>query len=127
VMVVAPMPALVASPPFATTATDVRLDVHVTVLVKFCVEESVNVPVAVNCTVPPSGTVGASGDTAIDTSVAGVTVNEAEPDTDPSVALIVDVPVVSAVAVPVAAIVATDGADDDHETSGVITGVVPSE
>ena len=127
VMVVTPIPALVARPPLLITATDVVPELHATVLVRFCVERSVNVPTALNCVVPPSGTVGASGVTAIETSVAGVTVSDADPETEPSVALIVDVPLVSAVAVPVTAIVATAGAEELHETSGVMIGVVPSE
>jgi hypothetical protein len=65
--------------------------------------------------------------TAIDTSVAGVTVRLAAPEIEPRVALMLEVPVVSAVAVPVAAMVATDGVDEVHETSGVMIGVVPSE
>jgi hypothetical protein len=42
------------------------------------VEPSEYVPVAVNCCVSPFGITGASGDTAIDSSTAGVTVNVVE-------------------------------------------------
>jgi hypothetical protein len=127
VIVVRPMPALVARPALLIIATDVVPDVHATVVVRVCVERSLNVPTALYCVVPPSGTVDVSGVTAIETSVAGVTVSAAEPLVAPSVAVIVDEPVVSAEAVPVIATVATAGDEELHETSGVMIGVVPSE
>src|ERR1700694_3549140 len=60
--------------------------------------------------------VGFAGVTAIDDSVAAVTVNVVEPTTAPLVALIVDVPTFHAVANPAALIVAFAGVPDDHVT-----------
>ena len=90
------MPTAMASPlePAAllTDAIVVSDAVHVTEAVRFWVELSVYVPVAVNCWVVPSVMLGLSGVIAIDTSVAAVTVNPVEPETAPSAALIVAVP-----------------------------------
>ena len=44
-----PTPAPVASPDVLIVAVEVVPELHVTVPVKFCVEPSLNVPVAVNC------------------------------------------------------------------------------
>ena len=63
---------------------------------------------AVNCWVSPLATLGLAGVTAIDWSTAAVTVSTVEPLTPPSVALIVEVPVATAVARPAAVIVATE-------------------
>src|ERR1700729_2008196 len=93
---VVPTPAAVASPLEAaallTDAIVVSDEVHVTDAVRFCVELSVYVPVAVNCWVVPSVMLGLSGVIAMDTSVAAVTVNPVEPEIVPSVALIVAAP-----------------------------------
>ena len=56
----------------ATVTAD---ELHVAVLVRFCVVPSLKVPVAVNCWVPPFGTDGFAGVTATDTSVAAVPVS----------------------------------------------------
>jgi hypothetical protein len=93
---VVPTPAAVASPlePLALLieAIVVSDDAHVTDAVRFCVELSVYVPVAVNCCVVLSVMLGLIGDIAIDTSVAAVTVNPVEPEIVPIVAVIVVVP-----------------------------------
>ena len=47
---------------------------------------------AVNCCVRPAATDGAAGVTEIDVNTAAVTVNVAEPVTEPEVAVIVVVP-----------------------------------
>lgn len=60
-------------------ATPVLLELQVTVVVRFCVLLSEKVPVAVNCSVPVVPMVGFAGVTAIDTSVAAVTVSVADP------------------------------------------------
>src|SRR5207253_2111344 len=95
-IVVVPMLAPVARPllPAAllTVATFALDEAHVTVAVRSCVEPSVYVPVAVNCCVVPAAMDGLVGVTARETSVAAVTVNVDEPDTEPNVALIVVVP-----------------------------------
>jgi hypothetical protein len=49
VMFAVPMPTLCASPVLFTVAVETVSDVHIAVLVRFCVLPSVNVPVAVNC------------------------------------------------------------------------------
>ena len=105
-MVLVPIPTAVARPPAVIVAVPVVPEVHVTELVRFCVLLSVSVPVAVNCCVSPLATDGFAGVTAIDTSVAGVTVNKVEPTTDPEVALMVLVPIPTDVARPPAMIVA---------------------
>ncbi len=83
VIVVLPVPTLVASPLLPAVllivATVAVADAHVTVPVMSCVLPSVYVPVAVNCFVVPRGIVGIAGVTAIDTKAAGVTVNVVEP------------------------------------------------
>ena len=66
-------------------------------------------PVAVNCCVAPLAIDGFAGVTAIDSSVAAVTVSTVEPVTPSDVAVIVDGPVATPVARPAAVIVATDG------------------
>jgi hypothetical protein len=91
-------------------------DAHVTLPVKFCVELSLNVPVAVNCCVFPAATDGFAGVTAMEDRVAAVTVNVVDPTTLPLVALIVDVPTFTAVAKPAALIVAFAGVPDAHVT-----------
>ena len=74
-------------------ATEVVAEAQVTWLVRFCVELSEKVPVAVNCWVSPLAMLGLAGVTAIDCRAAAVTVSTVEPVTPPSVAVIVDVPV----------------------------------
>ena len=59
---------------------------------------------------------GFAGVTAIDCSVAAVTVNTVEPLIAPEVALIVDVPTPAPVASPAALIVATDVVPEVHVT-----------
>jgi hypothetical protein len=98
---------------FTTVVSD---ELQVTVLVIFCVELSLNVPVAVNCCVFPAATDGFAGVTAIDTRVAFVTVSVVDPTTPPLVALIVELPAFTPVAKPAALIVATVGVPDAHVT-----------
>jgi hypothetical protein len=107
---------VVAKPAALIVATVVVADAHVTVPVTSCVELSLNVPVAVNCCVFPAGTDGFAGVTAIDDSVAAVTVSVVDPTTLPLVALIVEVPTFTAVAKPAALIVAFAGVPDAHVT-----------
>ena len=85
----------------------VWLELQVTVVVRFCVLLSEYVPVAVNCSVPVVSMVGFAGVTAIETSVAAVTVKVTEPLTAPETAWILLVPVPTAVTIPPAVIVAT--------------------
>ena len=65
------------------------MNLQVTDVVRFCVELSEYVPVAVNCRVVPLTMLELVGVIAMDTSVAGVTVSVAIPETLPDVAVIV--------------------------------------
>jgi hypothetical protein len=73
------------------------------------------VTVAVNCCVPNGAcTVAVLGDTATEMLDPGVTVNVVDPVIPPEAAWIVVVPAETAVATPLAAIVATDAFDELH-------------
>jgi hypothetical protein len=104
-IVVAPTPREVASPfePAALliVATVVAEEFQVTDDVRFCVEASENVPVAVNCLVLPRAMLGFTGVTVSDVSTAGVTSSVAGAD----VTMVKDevmraVPTLTAVALP---------------------------
>jgi hypothetical protein len=86
--------------------------------------------VAVNCCVAPTEKVAVAGVTAMATSVrdtiAGVTVNVAEPVTPWSVAATVADPAVTPVASPLAVMVAVVVGLMDHDTVDVISEVVLS-
>jgi hypothetical protein len=116
----------VTNPPAAIVAIPVVCEVHVTVLVKFCVELSEKVPVAVNCFVVPFAIEGFAGVTAIDTSVAEVTVSKVDPLTLPEVAIIVLDPAAFAVAIPPVVIVAAFVFWDCQLTEPVRLFVEPS-
>ena len=81
-----PVATPVANPPAVIVTTPVDCELQVTELVKFCVELSEKVPVAVNCSVLPFAIEGLAGVTAIDTSVAEVTVSTVDPLTVPEAA-----------------------------------------
>jgi hypothetical protein len=85
-MVVDPVPTALASPAVLIVATAAAEELHVAVLVRFCVLPSEYVPVAVNCCVLPLVIDAFAGVTAIDTSVAAVTVSVVLPETAPEVA-----------------------------------------
>ena len=80
------MPTAVARPVLLIVATVVDEEFHVAVPVRFCVVPSLKVPVAVNCSVFPIAIEGFVGATAMDASVAGVTVSVVLPETEPEVA-----------------------------------------
>jgi hypothetical protein len=126
VMVEVPTPAPLASPDALIVAVVVVPDDQVTVEVRFCVEPSLNVPVAVNCCVAPLVIDGFTGVTAIDCNVAAVTERTVEPLIAPDVALIVDVPTPAPVARPAVVIVAVVVVPDDHVTLDVRFCVLPS-
>ena len=67
---------------------------------------------AVNCKVAPRARLGFVGLMAMDWSVAGVIVNVVVPETLPDRAVIVDVPVAKAVAIPVLLMEATAGLEE---------------
>ena len=94
---------------------------------RFAVELSEYVPVAVNCCVRPFATEGLAGVTAIDWRAAAETVMTVDPVTPDRVAVIDDVPVATAVARPVALMVATDGVADAQVTRFVMFAVELSE
>lgn len=107
VMVVVPAAAVVASPLPLIVATPLLVEVHLTELVMFCVVPLLKVPVAVYCTVAPAVTESLAGVTTIDCSAAAVTVRRVEPLTEPKVAVMVEAPVVRALASPPPVMVAT--------------------
>jgi hypothetical protein len=121
-----PTPAPVARPVALIVAVAVVPELHVTVLVRFCVVPSLKVPVAVNCCVAPLAIDGFAGVTAIDCSVAAVTVRTVEPLIPPDVALIVEVPTPAPVARPAALMVAVVVVPELHVTVLVRFCVVPS-
>jgi len=102
-----PTPAAVTNPPAVIVATPMACELQVTRVVRFCVELSVYVPVAVNCSDVPFAIERFGAVTAIETSAAGVTVRFADPLTAPDTALILLVPTPAAVTNPPAVIVAT--------------------
>ncbi len=113
------------------SATDVADETHIPVVVRFCVEPSEYVPVAVNCWFVPSATLGLDGVIARETSVAGVTVSVVDAVTAPDVAVIVVEPAATSVTSPfepaVLLIPATDDADEVQATDVVRFCVVPLE
>jgi len=119
VIVEFPTPAPVARPAALIVAIEVVPELQVTLEVRFCVVPSLNVPVAVNCCVAPLVIDGFAGVTAIDCSVAAVTVSTVEPEIDDDVALIVEVPTPAPVANPAALIVAVVVVPELHVTLDV--------
>ena len=97
-------------------AVDGVEEVQTTLDVMFCVEASLKVPVAVNCFVVPTAMLEFAGVTAIETSVAPVTVRDAVPLTDPDVAVMVAVPVPTPVTRPVELTLATEVEEELHVT-----------
>ena len=95
-----PVATAVARPAAEMVATEVVAEAQVTRLVRFRVDLSVRVPMAVNCWLLPLATEGLAGVTAMETNAAAVTVSTVEPVTPPSLALIAAVPVPAAVARP---------------------------
>jgi hypothetical protein len=83
--------------------------------------------VAVNAIVRPMGIEGSAGVTAMETSVAGVTVSLVFPEMAPTVAVISDMPGATVVARPEGAMVANELWDEDHTDVDVMFWTVPSE
>jgi len=82
-------------------------------------------PVASSCSCEPLATVGLAGVMSMDTSVAAVTVNGVEPEAVPNVAVMVVVPRLTALASPVALIVATEVLLELHVTEAETSTLVP--
>lgn len=85
-MVVLPLATPVARPKLVIVAAAVLLELQVTVLVRFCCEPSLYIPVAVYCWVLPFTIEVLVGVIAIETRVGGVTVSSVEPFTEPEFA-----------------------------------------
>ena len=121
-----PIATPVARPVALMLAVAVVPVVQVTWLVRFSVELSENMPVAVNCWVAPFAIIGLAGVTAIDcnTTAADVTVSPVEPVIPSKVAEIVTAPAPTAVASPLLLIVAHVMSDDFQLTCVVRFSVV---
>jgi hypothetical protein len=110
-----PIPVPVARPPDVIVATVVVPDTQLTCVVRLFVLLSEYVPVAVKGKLSPFGIAGPTGVTAIDTSVAAVTVNVSGGLVTPlNAAVICDVPTPAPVATPAEVIVATVVVPDTH-------------
>jgi hypothetical protein len=131
VIEVVPAMSVVASPAepavLLIEATAVFEETQVTELVRSCVEESVNTPMAVNCSVLPLATLRAAGVTPMDTSEADVTVRVIVPDMPERVALSVVDPDVTALARPEVLMVAIRGLLELHVTLLDTSCLEPSE
>ena len=118
VIVVVPMPALVASPP-RMVATLTLEDVQVTCVVRFSAVPSLKLPVAVNCCEVPGSNAGGLGVTVTEFKVALVTVSDAVPTSPANNAVMVAFPGASPVASPLVPplllTVATDTGEEVHE------------
>ena len=114
-----------ARPVLLIVAHVVSEEAQVTELVKFSVVPSDNVPVAVNCSVSPTGKLVLAGVTAIDLSAAAATVRLVEPLMLPRVAEIVTGPADTAVARPALLIVAHVVSEEAQVTWLVKFSVVP--
>ena len=106
-------------------------ELHVTDAVISCVLLSEKVPVAVNCSVVLRAMPELAGVTAMDLSVAELTVRVVAPEVLPKVAVIVAVPAATGVTCPLEPaallIAATDALDELHVTDAVISCVLLSE
>src|SRR5262244_1801390 len=124
-MIVAPGPTPIARPEALIVATAGKSDVHITELVRFrVVVPSLYVPVAMNCSVPPTAIVGFAGETAIDTRLT--TRSCVVPLTPPALAWIVVVPAIRPLARPDASMDATVESEEDHVAERVRSRVDPS-
>jgi hypothetical protein len=128
-IVVTPLPVLVARPVLLTVAVEGVFELHIAVEVRFRELLSLNIPVAVNCCVVPKEMDELAGVSSIETSAAAVTVNVVVPVIEPEVAIIVVEPVLTALASPaetaVLLIVATVVRAELHCTVFVMFCVLP--
>lgn len=127
-MLLEPTPAAVTNPPVLIVATAVLDEVHVTELVRFCIEPSLNVPVAVNGSVVPFAIDVLVAVIVIDCNVAAVTVSAIVFDVIPLwVAVMLLEPVPDPVASPLVLIVTAAVLEEPHVAEFVRVCVVPSE
>ena|SRR5689334_22227333 len=126
-MLLAPM-AMPVAVPVAPILTIAEFElVQVAVLVRFCVLPSLNVPVAVNCTLVPLAIDELLALIVIDCRVAPVTVSAMGFEGMPlSVAVMLVVPAPRPLARPLALIVATEVFEEIHVTEFVTLVVEPS-
>jgi hypothetical protein len=96
VIVVLPITSASDSPPAVIVATAGAEELHVAEEVKFWVLPSPYVPVAVNCTDNPAGSVPLAGITAIETRVGEPAVTNVDPQIAPVQALTVAEPAAAA-------------------------------
>ena len=127
VMVAAPAETDVASPLLLTEAIEVFDELQVTDTVISWVVPSENVPVAVNCCVPPTDRLGLAGITVMEDRATALTVRVVLPEIVPEVAVMVAVPAATDVARPLLLTVAIEVLDEPQVTDAVISWVVPSE
>ena len=126
-MLLEPRAAPVAKPPAAMFTTAEFELVHVAVLVRFCVLPSLNVPVAVNCTLVPFAIEELLALIVMDCRVMPLTVRAMAFDVIPlSVAVMLEVPAATPVARAPALIAATDVLEEFHVTERVTSLVEPS-
>jgi hypothetical protein len=118
VTVAVPTATAVTSPAALTVATPVEEETKVEPAVRLAVEESLNVPVTVNCCVAPGASVGLAGVTAMETRVGATlppTTNTVAVAIRPEavcVATMVVLPAETPVTSPLALTVATPGEED---------------
>lgn len=115
VMVVVPVPVLLAKPVESMLATEVEDEDQVSG-VSSCVLPSSKLPTAVNCRVVPRAIVEVAGVTAIETRWAGTTVRVLVSENAPTVAVIVVEPAATVTAMPELLMVATEGEEEAHVT-----------
>ena len=133
VIVAMPWPTLVARPLLPVVllmvATPPGAALHVTELVKSCVELSLKLPSALNCCDVPNAIDGLAGVTEIETRTAGWTVKTVEPAIEPKVAVIVVEPCDNVVACPcvpaLLVMVATAWFEELQFTLPVMSCVIP--
>ena len=127
VIFVVPIASVLAKPPVLIVALLVSLDAQVTPELRSAVEESVNVPTAVNCCEFPFATDGLLGVTAMLTSVASVTTKlKFGLVVDPTAAVMFVEPFATVVAKPVESIVAVPGVSEFHSAEAVRSCVLAS-
>jgi hypothetical protein len=124
VIVVVPADTAVAMPLLSTVATAGEDEFQVTV-VRSWVVPSLKVPVAMNWTDPPTGTLVGSGETDIAVRTAPLIVSDIVPVTLPDVAVMVTVPLETPVASP-ALLIAATGPLELHVTALVRSCELPS-
>ena len=127
VMLLDPIPAPVAIPLVLIVAAAVLDEAQVAELLRFCVEPSVNVPVAVNWSVVPFAIDVFTAVIVIDCKVAAVTVTAIALEVTPlCVALMLLEPVPAPVASPLVLIVIAAVLEELHVAELVRSCVVPS-